>query len=341
MKLALAALLAAGAQDHSTEAFTRLLRALRERVSRCVVAIEVDRSSDPDGTGTGGAVAAHLDYYNRPRGPASGVVYESDGSIITSLFNVSGSIRKDGIRVTLPDGSERVAELLGTDERRDIALLKINAKDLPTLPKADPRGIGPGTFVAVVGRSPDKAVSTINAGIVSATNRMGGTAVQTDAEMNYGNAGGALVTLQGELVGVACHVKSRTHWGQSGGIGFACKVSEIDGVLDRLKRRERIEAEKIPFLAIMPAGGDPDAPGLQVGAVLPGSTAEKAGLREGDVIVEVDGVKVFDMEDIKAALRSKKIGQEVSIKVLRPKDRVRKEYAELVLRAALEGRLEE
>jgi len=341
MKLALAAILFAAAGDDTSAAFARVLERLRERVARSVVAIEVERSSDPEGTGAEGAVAAHRDYYNRPRGPVSGVVYGADGFILTSLFNVSGTIRRDGLKVTLPDGSVHPAELLGSDEGRDIALLKIEAKGLPTLPKADLREVGQGTFVAVVGRSPHKGIPTLNVGIVSALNRMRGSAVQTDAEMNYGNSGGAVVTLRGELVGVGCNVKPRTHWGQSGGIGFACKTSEIDRVLDRLKRKEKIEAEKLPFLGIGIGAGDPDAPGLQVGTVLPGSPGAKAGFKEGDVIVEFDGTKVVDFEDFRGALHSRKIGQEVTIRIRRPKDRARKEYEDLQLKAVLEGRAEE
>ena len=337
MSLILAAALLAPGGDDPAEALARVLAGLRERVAKSVVAVEVERSDDPEGTGVSGAVAAHQDYYNRPAGPVSGVVYGEDGFIVTSLFNVSGTVRKDGLRVTLADGSVHPAELLGTDERRDIALLKIDAKGLPVLPRADLREAGQGTLVAVVGRSPDRRVPTLNLGILSALDRMGGTAVQTDAEMNYGNAGGALVTLRGELVGVGCHVRPRTHWGQSGGIGFACKAAEIDGVLERLKKKERIRAEKVPSLAIVPGGGDPDAPGLQVGGVMPGSTAEKAGLRPGDVIVEVDGAEVLDFEDLRGALRAKKVGQEVTLRVRRPKDRARKEYEELRLKAELEG----
>ncbi len=341
MSLALAAVLWAAGGDDASEALARVLQRLRDRVAPSVVAIEVDRSSDPEGTGVRGAVAAHRDYYNRPVGPASGVIYEPNGFILTSGFNVSGTIRPGGLRVTLYDGRVLAAELLGSDERRDIALLKIDAQGLPALPKANFEEVKQGTFVAVVGRSPEKEAPTINLGIVSALNRMNGTAVQTDAEMNYGNTGGALVTLRGELVGVGGHVRPRTHWGQSGGIGFACKVAEIDRILDRLKRGEKIEAEKVPFLGISIGEGDPDAEGLQVGGVEPGTPAEKAGLKEGDVIVELDGAAVTDFESFRDALHSKKIGQEVTLRVRRPKERARKEYEELRLKAVLEGRPEE
>jgi serine protease Do len=186
--------------DDASAALARRLQKLRAEVSRSVVAIEVERETDPDGRGTRGPVAAHEDYYNRPKGPTSGVIYGADGFILTSYFNISGGLKKEGIKVTLADGKEHVAELLGFDEARDIALLKISATGLPVLPKADYSKLAQGLFVALVGRSPDKEIPTINLGILSAMNRMEKTAVQTDAEMNYGNAGGALVTLSGELV---------------------------------------------------------------------------------------------------------------------------------------------
>lgn len=338
MNLLLATILLGNGGDGLPEALGRVLARLKERVARCVVSIEVDRSADPEGGGFRGQVSAHRDYYNRPSGPVSGVIYEPDGHILTSRFNVSGTIRPEGLQILLPDGSRRAAKLLGTDEPHDLALLKVEARDLPTLPKADLRNVTAGTFVALVGRSPDPRAPTLTWGVVSATDRWGGTAVQTDAEMNYGNAGGALVTLRGDLIGVGVHIRPHTPWGQSGGVGFACKVSEIDRVLERLKRGEKIEAEKVPFLGILPAGGDPDTPGVQIGHVLPGSPAEKAGLREGDVLVGIDDVEVSDFEDLRGALLSRKIGQEVTLRIRRPRDRGRKEYEELRLRAVLEGR---
>src|SRR5579859_608390 len=212
------------------------LAKLRQAAGKSVVAIEVERDSDPDGITGSGAVAQHRDYYNRPKGPTSGVVYEAGGFILTSRFNVSGGIRKNGLKVTLWDGRQVAGELLGTDEQRDIALVKIAETELPVLPRADYAKLRPGTLVALLGRSPDPGQATVNLGILSAMNRMNRMSVQTDAEMNYGNAGGPLVTLSGELIGVACNIKPEAVWGQSGGVGFACKTAEIDGLLDRLKK---------------------------------------------------------------------------------------------------------
>jgi S1-C subfamily serine protease len=333
MNLLLACLLAAAGDDP----FAPILAKLRETAAKSVVAIDVERDSDPDGITGSGAVAQHRDYYNRPKGPTSGVIYEADGFILTSRFNVSGGIRKNGLKVTLWDGRQLQGELLGTDEQRDIALVKIDAKDLPVLPRADAAAVGQGTFVALVGRSPDKSHPTINFGILSAMSRMSKTAVQTDAEMNYGNAGGALLTLKGELVGVACNIKPDTVWGQSGGVGFACKTAEIDKLLERLKKGEKIEAEKRPFLGIRPGEGNPDVEGIQIAEVMKDSPAEKAGLKKEDVLVELGGVKITDSESLKEALEPRKIGEEIELKVKR---KAKDGWQEKSFKLKLEGKAE-
>ncbi len=326
-------LLAVGLLAQADE-LAQLLRKLRAEVGKSVVAIEVERETDPDGRGGRGAVAQHEDYYNRPKGPTSGVVYESDGFILTSYFNISGGLKKDGIKVTLWDGKECAAELLGFDEQRDIALLKIAETGLPALPKADYAKLAQGLFVALVGRSPDKENPTINLGILSAMNRMEKAAVQTDAEMNYGNAGGALVNLKGELVGVACGIKPKTPWGQSGGVGFACKTAEIDALLPRLKNKERIVAPKKPFLGIRPGEGNPEVEGLQVAEVIKDSPADKAGIKKDDVLVELDGKKLTDFESLRDILAEKKIGDEVTLKGKRKKG---KEYEDKEFKLKLGG----
>ena len=294
-----------------------ILSKLRETAAKSVVAIDVERDSDPDGITTSGAVSQHRDYYNRPKGPTTGVIYEADGYILTSRFNVSGGIRKNGLKVILWDGRQVAGELLGTDEQRDIALIKIAEKDLPVLPHADYSALRQGTLVALLGRSPDPGQPTVHVGILSALSRMNKTAVQTDAEMNYGNAGGALITLKGELIGVACNIKPDTVWGQSGGVGFACKLAEIDGLMERLKKGERIAAEKRPFLGIRGGEGNPDVEGIQIVDVMKDSPAEKAGLKKEDVLVELGGIKITDSESLKEAIEPHKIGEEVPLKVMR------------------------
>jgi serine protease Do len=162
------------------------------------------------------------------------------------------------------------------------------------------------------------------------------TAVQSDAETNYGNAGGALVTLRGELIGVACQVKPDAVWGQSGGVGFACKLAAIDAVFERLKAGERIAAPKRPDPGFFPGEGDPEVQGVQVGQVRPESEAEKAGLKPGDVITEFDGKPLTDFESLREILDEKKIGDVVDLKLRR---RLQKGgWEDRALKLKLEGR---
>ncbi len=329
-------LLALGLQDATAEAVAKTLAALRERAGRSVVAIEMDREEDPEGRMARGALATHSDYYNRPKGPTSGVIYAAEGLILTSAWNVSGTIRKGTLRATLWDGRELPAALLGVDERIDVALLKVEAEGLPVLPKADLATIGQGSFLALVGRSPDRGSPTLNLGILSARDRFKKASVQTDAEINYGNCGGALVTLRGELVGVAHHVRPEAVWGQSGGVGFACKLAEIDAVLERLKKGERIAAEKRPWTGIQPGDGDAEFQGIEVAMVFPESPAQKAGLKPKDVVTHADGKELPDMVAFQEILDAKKIGDVLELKVKRREGKG--PAKDLTLKLTLEGR---
>ncbi|MHC4608185.1 MAG: S1C family serine protease [Planctomycetota bacterium] len=308
----------ASAQDPSGS-FERVLRKLREKAAPSVVAVVVDRAgAEAAGTGRG---SMRREYYSRPKGPTTGTIVGADGFILTSHFNVAGEVR--GIRVVLHDGTKHKAELLGYDKVRDVALLKIDAKDLPVLPRA--AAFRQGDLVAVVGRSPDPRTATLNCGVISAVHRQEDSAVQTDAELNYGNVGGPLVNLKGEIVGVTCHTRARTNWGQSGGIGFAAKMSVIDALLPRLKKGERIEKKKKPWLGIRPGEGDVDVEGVQVGEVFEDSPAAKAGLRIDDVITHVDGAKVADPDALRKVLQKKKIGEKVKLTVVRKSGEGREE----------------
>ena len=334
MTLLLAALLV---QDATAEAVAKILDALRAQAGRSVVALEMERDEDPEGRMGRGALAAYTDYYNRPKGPTSGVIYGADGWILTSAWNVSGTIRKGTLRATLADGRELPAALVGLDERIDVALLKVEAEGLPVLPKADLATLGQGTFVALLGRSPDPRAATVNLGVLSARDRHRKTSVQTDAEINYGNCGGALVTLRGELVGLAHHVRPEAVWGQSGGVGFACKLAEIDAVLERLKKGEKIAAEKRPWAGFQPGDGDAEFQGIEVAMVMPDSPAQKAGLKPKDVITHADGKELPDMVAFQEILDGKKIGDVLELKVKR-REGGKGPAKDVALKLTLEGR---
>ena len=318
--------------DDATSAFERVLRQVKDKVHKSVVAIEVIREKDPDGEGGSGSAGSHNDYYNRPAEPTSGTIWTEDGYILTTWFNVSGEVKK--VTVTTHDGKEFVAQRLGYDEQRDVALLKIEAKNLPVLPRAKMDEVKQGDFVAIIGRSPSKDVATINQGVLSATGRMKGTAVQTDAELNYGNVGGALVNLKGELIGVTSHIKPRQPWGQSSGVGFATKTGEIDKLFEDLKKSKTTSVKsKAPWLGILypPEAGDGE--GVKVTQVVANSPAEEAGVEEGDIIIEFDGKPIKTADELKAAIGEKKAGDQVQFKVKR---KVKEKDVVKTLKAKLE-----
>ena len=288
------------------------LRAIRDKVAPSVVAIEVVRRSgedaDPEGRTGSGAAGTHEDYYNRPQGPSTGTVYSADGYILTCAFNVSGDVIK--ITVITPDGKRHDAKRIGWDGKLDVALLKIDAKDLKPLAPAKLEDAKQGDFVCVIGRAPEPASPTINLGILSALNRQEGTAVQSDAEINYGNSGGPMVNLAGELIGIVSRVRPRTMWGQSGGVGFATKMSEIEKAIEGLKKGQQGGEAKATgaWIGIVAAEAKEGQEGVVVDQVLPNSPAEEAGLDQGDLITAIDGQKVKNLDGLKAELGKKPAG---------------------------------
>jgi len=321
----LAAVLLAGAsparaQESLADETARALRAVRDSVGKSVVAIEAVWRDDPEGETGSGPAGAHRDYYNRPQGPSTGTILSADGYILTCAFNVSGDLLK--LTVITPDGRRHEAKRLGWDPKLDVGLLKIDAKDLPALPRAKFEDARVGDFVCVVGRAPDPASPTVNFGILSALGRMEGTAVQTDAEVNYGNVGGPLVNLKGELIGITSRVRPRADWGQSGGVAFATKMKEIDEALESLKKggqETTAKAPKGPWLGFVAAEPRAGVEGVIIDQILPNSPAEEAGLDAGDVIVALDGRPIKTLDDLKAELAKKAAGIDRELSIRRPK----------------------
>lgn len=315
-------------------ALGKLAGKIREKAAKSTVAIFVERSRDPEGDGPKGKDEIQGDYKRRPKGPCTGTIIESDGYIITSRFNVSPEIKK--ITVYTDDGKKHEAKLLGSDTALDIALLKIDAKDLPTFQRVNQKDVSFGDIVFLLGRAPDPESATVTFGIISAKSRMNNKAYGTDAEMNFGNTGGPLVNIEGKLVGVACNIKPKATWGHSSGVGFAAKIDEIEKMLAKLKKGDKITHKKVPWLGIMPGGEDDE--GIRIMEVIGSSPADDAGLKKDDIVTHFDGKKVTSFEELTKLVEEKKIGDKVKVRYCRKvKDDWEQKETDVTLEEKVEG----
>lgn len=266
----------------------------------------------------------------------SGVIISSDGYIVTNNHVVNGA---DELTVTLEDNREFNARIIGTDPTTDLALIKIDAKNLPTLPIGDSDKIQVGEWVIAVG-NPFGLNNTVTAGIVSAKARSIGangieSFIQTDAAINPGNSGGALVNTKGELIGINAMIYSQT--GSYAGYGFAIPTAIMNKVVADLKQYGTVQRA---YLGIR--GGDllnyvnslkeqnKDVPdfgtntGVYVESVEDNSAASAAGLKKGDVITGIDGVKVTKMAELQEAVNGKRPGDKATITWMRDKKKMSK-----------------
>lgn len=261
----------------------------------------------------------------------SGVIISSDGYIVTNNHVVDGA---DELTVTLNDNREYSARVVGTDKSTDLALIKVSANNLPTLPIGNSDNLKVGEWVIAVG-NPYNLNNTVTAGIVSAKARgLGATQgvesfIQTDAAINQGNSGGALVNVQGELVGINAMLYSQT--GAYSGYGFAIPTTIMTKVVEDLKQYGTVQRAVLGI-----RGGDVlnyinaqkeekkevdlgTNEGVYVAEVVEGSSAEAAGIKKGDVIVAVDGKKVTKMSELQELLSKKRPGEQVNLTYLHNK----------------------
>lgn len=264
----------------------------------------------------------------------SGVILTSDGYIVTNNHVVEGA---DELTVTLNDNREYSARIIGTDKTTDLALIKINAKDLPTLPVGNSEDLKVGEWVIACG-NPYGLNSTVTAGIVSAKARglKGGgdgpdvsSFIQTDAVINPGNSGGALVNTKGELVGINAMLYSQT--GSYAGYSFAIPTSIMTKVVDDLKKYGSVQrallgikgGDVIDYINSQKENGkDVDLgsnEGVYVAEVSDDGAGADAGLQKGDVIVAVDGKKITKMSELQEYMSSKRPGDKMSITYLHNK----------------------
>lgn len=261
----------------------------------------------------------------RQRSAGSGVIVDAaNGTVITNHHVVSGA---DDIQIVLNDGRSYPAELIGSDPEVDIAVLKIDAKNLSQLAMANSDQLLVGDFVVAIG-NPFGLGQTVTTGIVSALGRTGlgiegyEDFIQTDASINPGNSGGALVNLQGELVGINTAIIAPA--GGNVGIGFAIPVNMARASVDQILEHGEVKRGQIGVSIQDVTPELQEAFGLengQLGVLVTGvaekSEAEKAGIKPGDVIIAVDGRATLSTGALRNAIGLKKIGEKVDITLIR------------------------
>jgi serine protease Do len=255
-------------------------------------------------------------------GLGSGVVVSPDGYILTNNHVVSNASE---IQVAMNDGRQFTAKVIGTDPKSDVALVKINADNLPALTLADSDKVEIGDVVLAIG-NPFGIGQTVTKGIVSAKDRTTSgdgdeDFIQTDAAINPGNSGGALVDTDGRLVGINSAIL--THSGGNQGIGFAVPSNLCRWVMDSLVKNGQVDRG---LLGVMIQNLTPDlakafkldrTTGALVGDVSPGSPAEKAGLKSGDVITQFNGQSIQDASQLKLRVAESAPGSTAQLGVSR------------------------
>ncbi|NJO67440.1 MAG: Do family serine endopeptidase [Rhodospirillales bacterium] len=254
----------------------------------------------------------------------SGVIIDSArGYVLTNHHVVANGLE---IYVTLKDRRRFRAQLVGSDEATDIALLTIDADGLSELPFGDSSGLRVGDFVIAIG-NPFGLGQTVTSGIVSALGRTGLKVggyedfIQTDASINPGNSGGALIDLRGQLVGINTAILSPR--GGNIGIGFAVPSNMARGVMDQLTRFGEVRRGRLGVTVqdVTPDMGD--ALGIETGAgalvaqVEPGSAADQAGILSGDVIVAIDGQPVTSATALRNRVGLIPLGETVDVSLIR------------------------
>lgn len=255
-----------------------------------------------------------------PRGVGSGFFISADGYIMTNNHVVSDVT---DIYVTLTDGREFKAKVIGTDERTDVALIKIEAKDMTPLVIGDPKQLKKGQWVLAIG-SPFGLDSTVTAGIVSAIGRDTGEYlpfIQTDVAVNPGNSGGPLINLAGEVVGINSQIISRS--GGFMGISLAIPIDEAMRVVDQLRATGKVTRGRVGVQIgevskdVAEAIGLPKAEGALVSSVEADGPAERAGVQPGDVILRFDKEPITRWSDLPRIVGETKPGTRADLEVWR------------------------
>lgn len=266
------------------------------------------------------------EFEQRRQGLGSGVIVSENGYILTNNHVIDGA---DEIEIVLSDQRKFDAEIIGTDPKTDVAILKIEADELPVAVLTDSEQIRVGDIAFALG-NPLGVGQTVTMGIVSATGRQqmgvlgeGGyeNFIQTDAAINQGNSGGPLVDADGRVIGINTAILSRT--GGNIGIGFAIPVNLVSNVMDSLIKTGDVQRGYLG-VNLQPLSRElaeefkiPDSRGALISAVVPESPADGAGLRPGDVVVKVDGRQVNDHAALRLMISQMRPGTSPAIEFYR------------------------
>jgi len=272
-----------------------------------------------------GSSSSRMPREQRERSLGSGVIVNADGYILTNSHVVAGA---DEITISLGDKREFKGRVVGTDPKTDVAVVKIEAKGLPVLAFGDSSKVQVGEFALAVG-NPFGVGQTLTMGIISATGRRGldiedyEDFIQTDAAVNPGNSGGALVNVRGELIGINTAIVSGGTGGNQG-VGFAVPVNMARGVMDEILKHGKVTRGWLG-VAIQPVSpeiakafgltGEPR--GALVADVTPHSPAERSGINKGDIILNLNGVPVSDSQELRLKISMMAPGTTVNLKLLR------------------------
>jgi serine protease Do len=254
---------------------------------------------------------------SRGEGNTTGVMISSDGYVVTSTFNFI--TRPPVITVITADGKRRVATMLGQDNIRKICLLKVDdVENMPVPETVDPTQVSVGQWALSLGVGYGDLSPAMSIGIISAKNRVGGRAIQTDANISPANYGGPLIDLKGRVIGICVplspgsqSVGAGVEWYDSG-IGFAIPLADAEDLIERLKNGETIEPA---FLGIRSKMSD--AGGVEVDEVLPDTGAKRAGIQPGDVIKEFNGDTVSNPVEFGTMISRREAGSEVTLTIQR------------------------
>src|ERR1700722_3264491 len=260
----------------------------------------------------------------REQGLGSGVVMTQDGYILTNNHVVDGASQ---VQVTLADKRQFKAKVVGADPKADLAVLKIDATNLPSITVGDSSKVQVGDYALAIG-NPFGVGETVTMGIVSATGRTNlgieqyENFIQTDAPINPGNSGGALVNDRGELIGINTAIIAHGSEGNQG-IGFAIPANMARSVMEQIVDHGKVTRA---YLGILPQDVTPDlakqfgekeARGALVAEVTAGSPAEKSGLQRGDIVLDVNGKPVTDSNDLRMTISMMAPDSDANLKVLR------------------------